>query len=130
MDRALASTAARGMGFEHISQTFFSPLGGNDPLAELTDCFVPSQRLLGSHFHPKAVCLIFLILRLMEKKMLHAHAGSTRTLLHYKSYRSDGGEFIFLRGRTDVLSRHRRKPPNQNHQRTSKQNRIQTHQAG
>lgn len=60
VDRALAPTAARGMGFEHISQTF-SRLGGNDPLAELTGCFVPSQRLLGSHFHPKAVSFSFYV---------------------------------------------------------------------
>ena len=76
VDRALASTAARGTRLGHISQAF-SPLGGNDLLAESTGCFVPLQLLLGSHFHPKAMCLIFLILRLTEKKTLCARAGST-----------------------------------------------------
>ena len=57
-------------GLGHISQ--FSPLGGEDFLAEATGCFVPLQLLLGSHAHSKATRLLFLALCLKEKKMLGA----------------------------------------------------------
>lgn len=55
----------------------------------------------GSHAHPKATRLLFLALRLKEKKTLCARAGSTHALPHFVSDRPGREQFTFFHGWMD-----------------------------
>lgn len=63
MNWVLVSSDARGTGnggLGHISQAF-SPLGGEDFLAEATGCFEPLQLLLAAMPTPKPHACSFLL---------------------------------------------------------------------